>query len=294
VTTGRAGHDEWHERRVVALAERQHGCVTTAQLKAADVSKDAIAYRQKVGWLTRLHRGVYRVGPLTGPLTREKAALLAFGPKAALSHRTAAAIWGLIGILAVLVDVSVPGKQRDRKGVRVHRYRALDRVTTYEGCRITTPAATIADLAPTLNTRDLARVVEQAQVLRLATRAELIAVLPGSRSPALKQALAQPRLTRSEAERRLLELIAKAGLPRPLTNVRIGRHEVDLHWPAQRLVVEVDGYAFHSTREAFERDRARDADLMALGQRVFRVTWRQIVDEPEALIARLAVALAVA
>jgi very-short-patch-repair endonuclease len=221
------------------------------------------------------------------------AALLACGPRAVLSHRTAAAIWGLIGRLPALVDVSVPGKQRDRKGVRVHRNRPLDRVTTYEGCRITTAAATIADLAPTLTDRDLARVIEQAQVLRLATRAELIASLPSRRSPALTQALEQPRLTRSEAERRLLELIGKAGLPRPRTNVRVAGHEVDLYWPAQRLVVEVDGYAFHSTREAFERDRARDAELTARGQRVLRVTWRQIVEEPEAVIARLAAALAV-
>ena len=100
-------------------------------------------------------------------------------------------------------------------------------------------------------------------------------------------------MTRSEAERRLLALIRRARLPIPRTNVRIGRHEVDFHWPEQRLVLEVDGYAFHSSRRAFERDRLRDAELQALGQRVMRATWRQIEREPQALLVLIAGALAV-
>jgi very-short-patch-repair endonuclease len=209
-----------------------------------------------------------------------------------LSHRTAAAIWGVLGPLPAIVDVSVPRNQRNRDGIRIHRYRPLDQVTERDGCRITTPAATIADLAPILPERDLARAIEQAQILRLATRTELLTLLPSRRSQALRTALEHPRLTRSEAERRLLELIDKAGLPRPRTNVRIAGYEVDFHWPEQRLIVEVDGYAFHAGREAFERDRARDAELTARGHRVVRVTWRQIVAEPEAVIARLAAGLA--
>jgi very-short-patch-repair endonuclease len=75
-------------------------------------------------------------------------------------------------------------------------------------------------------------------------------------------------------------------------NARVNHYEVDFLWREQRLIVEVDGYAYHGTRAAFERDRARDADLQARGYRVMRVTWRQLVDEPEALIARIAQALA--
>lgn len=292
MTAGEPERGSCHKRRVMARAERQHGCVTTGQLRAAGMSRGAVAQRVTEGWLTRVHRGVYRVGPLTGPLTGQNAALLACGQKAALSHRTAAAIWGLIATLPAIVDVSVPGNQRSRKGIRVHRHRPLAAVTVHQGCRITTPAATIADLAPALTARDLARAIEQAQILRLATRDELLDALPSRRSRALRTALEQPRLTRSEAERRLLELIDKAGLPRPRTNFRLGRHEVDLFWPEQRLIVEVDGFAFHSSREAFERDRARDAELVALGHRVVRITWRQIAGVPEAVIARLAAALA--
>jgi very-short-patch-repair endonuclease len=86
----------------------------------------------------------------------------------------------------------------------------------------------------------------------------------------------------------MLGLVRAAALPAPRTNVRIGPYEVDAMWNEQRVIVEVDGYAFHSSRAAFERDRARDADLQARGFRVVRVTWRQIVDRPEATVARIA------
>jgi very-short-patch-repair endonuclease len=97
-----------------------------------------------------------------------------------------------------------------------------------------------------------------------------------------------PALTRSEAERRLLDLLVARGVRAPETNVRAGRYEVDILWRAERMVVEVDGYAFHSTRESFEGDRLRDADLQAQGFAVVRVTWRQIVDTPGATVARIA------
>jgi very-short-patch-repair endonuclease len=63
-------------------------------------------------------------------------------------------------------------------------------------------------------------------------------------------------------------------------------------WREQRLIVEVDGFAFHGSRHAFERDRRRDAELLAAGFRVVRFTWRQIAGEPEVVVARLAVLLA--
>jgi very-short-patch-repair endonuclease len=89
----------------------------------------------------------------------------------------------------------------------------------------------------------------------------------------------------------MLALIRAARLPEPQVNATVAGHEVDFLWPEQRLVVEVDGYAFHSSRAAFERDRSRDADLHAAGFRVIRVTWRQLVDEPEVFLVALARAL---
>ena len=76
-----------------------------------------------------------------------------------------------------------------------------------------------------------------------------------------------------------------------MTNAKLGRWEVDAYWPRHRLVVEVDGYAFHSHRRAFERDRAKDRELVLAGLRVLRVTWRQLASGPHAVVATLAAAL---
>ncbi len=160
-------------------------------------------------------------------------------------------------------------------------------------------ALTLVQLAAVLSPRELARAYDEALVRRVTGPEAIASALarnPRRRgAPALRRLLAseQPaRFTRSEAERRLLELVDAAGLPRPETNVRIHGHEVDALWRADGLVVEVDGYRFRSTRAAFERDRRRDGELQAAGMRVVRVTWRQLTGDSHALIARLARLLA--
>jgi very-short-patch-repair endonuclease len=112
--------------------------------------------------------------------------------------------------------------------------------------------------------------------------------------PRLRAVLASGRVgivTRSELESRFLALVTAAGLPAPRVNARIPaggrRFEVDCVWPEPRVAVELDGHAYHSTRAAFERDRARDRLLQAAGWRVIRITWRQLHDEPEAVMADL-------
>jgi very-short-patch-repair endonuclease len=162
---------------------------------------------------------------------------------------------------------------------------------------LTTVRRTLLDLAEHLSLRDLERATDQALGRRLVSRAALgraLELAPGRRGGARLRAMLQreagPALTRSEAEARLLSLVRAGGLPDPQTSKRLGRDEVDFVWQPHRLIVEVDGFAFHSTRAAFERDRRRDAELHA-GFRVMGVTWRQIVEEPEALLVRLTRAL---
>jgi very-short-patch-repair endonuclease len=228
------------------------------------------------------------------------AAVLACGDDALLSHVSAAAMWGLTRPRGGDIDVTLVGRTvHRRQGIAVHRARSLrrDERAARQGIPVTSPARTLLDLATTLPARDLGRAAEEAQVQRLLTPHQLHSYLARSSNRRGVRALRaatrhDPAFTRSEAERRLLELIRAAELPEPQANVRIRDHEVDFLWRRHGLVVEVDGYAYHSTRAAFERDRRRDADLEAAGMRVHRVTWRQISHEPEALVARLAVALA--
>jgi very-short-patch-repair endonuclease len=168
-----------------------------------------------------------------------------------------------------------------------------------DGIRVTSAARTLLDLAAVLPPYLLERAIAEAQVRRLARRRELVDQLERNRgrrgSRVLRRVLdldGGPALTRSEAERRLVKLIRAAELPMPEVNARVGRYEVDFLWPQHKLIVEVDGFAFHSPRASFERDRARDATLAASGYTVLRVTWRQLVQTPETVIARVAAALA--
>jgi very-short-patch-repair endonuclease len=209
-------------------------------------------------------------------------------------------MWSLPSREAAEVDVTVAGRDPgDHPGIRMHRTRRLHRLDVRRCQRmpVTAPARTLLDLAEVVPIRDLERAVEEARIRRLVRPRQLLDVLehsPGRRGAGALRGLldGDPALTRSEAESRLLALLRAAGLAPTAVNARIGRYEVDFLWRPQRLVVEVDGYGYHGTRAAFERDRLRDAELQAAGYRVMRVTWRQLVNRPEALIARIAQALA--
>jgi very-short-patch-repair endonuclease len=291
------------ERAIAELAAKQRGVITRAQLLELGLTRTTIDNWVKHSRLHPLYRGVFLLGhprPIAG--ARQLAAVLASGPGAVLSHLSAAEIWQLLPGREGAVDVTVPGRNPGRKrGIRVHRVRDLDPrdIRKLGGIPITSPARTILDLAADVTPRELEQALAEAYARQLARRSELVSLLarrsprPGTRALRALLEDGTPALTRSQAEDRLLGLIRAAELPAPETNIRIGRHEVDFVWRDQRLIVEVDGFRFHSSRSAFERDRRRDAELGTLGFRVARVTWHQIVDEPVALVARLATALAV-
>jgi very-short-patch-repair endonuclease len=286
------------DRAVLTVAARQHAAITSAQLANAGLTRHAITHRIGTGWLRRMFRGVYLVGPLERPASRAMAATLAVGDGGVLSHYAAAALWGLRSSWEGPIDVTVSGrKTRGRPGIRVYRSHLHPHdVTRRDNIPVTSPARTLLDLAATLPQRDLDRTTEEAQVQRRVTTHSLneqFKRYPHHRgTAALRKAIrSDPALTRSEAERRLLELIRAARLPKPEANAQLHGHEVDFLWHEQRLIVEVDGYAFHSSRSSFERDRRRDRDLQAAGYRVLRITWLELTDGRDALIAELAAAL---
>jgi very-short-patch-repair endonuclease len=164
---------------------------------------------------------------------------------------------------------------------------------------VTAPARALVDLAASAPDHEIERAIAEARVQNLVTDRELEQALeraPVRTGAAKLRALASTdasRLwTRTEIERQLLRLLARAGLPTPETNARINGHEVDFLWRAQRLIVETDGYGAHGHQGAFERDRRRDQTHVASGYRVIRVTWRQLQREPLTVIASIAQALA--
>ena len=275
------------EAALVERAGRQHGVLTTRQLRSAGLGRNAIAGRVNRGWLRRAYYGVYIVGALESELTAPTAALAAFGRNAIISHRTAAVLWRLLPARPEdPVDITLlNANRRSRNGVRVHHaQRTIARKR--HGLRITSPAQTLADL----RTPELDDAYNEALVLNLVTHQEVSALV--HRSPALRAIVEEaPGMTRSKMERELRALVEQAGLPAPQSNVHVHGHEVDLYWPAHRLVVEFDGWSTHSSRTAFESDRLKDAALQLAGERVMRVTGRQLERLPHALVGRLAAAI---
>jgi very-short-patch-repair endonuclease len=229
-------------------------------------------------------------------VAREAGALLACGDGAVLSHRSAGALWGLVARGPAEIDVTLVARRRaGHAGIRIHRaplppqdvMRRLD-------LAVTSPLRTLLDLSAVVSRDELHRAVNEAQVQRLVTADEIRRALGPRRGVrALRDAVGdEPRVTRSDIERRMLALVRRVGLPLPATNVVVAGHEVDFLWPEQRVIVETDGHAAHFTPARFESDRARDARLVAAGYVVLRFTWRQLVREPEVVAARLAAALA--
>jgi len=173
------------DEAVFALAHGRHGLVTSRELAQAGLTPKAVRHRVRIGWLTRLHRGVYLVGPLESPLSRPMAAVLATGPGAALSHGAAATVWEIPSPPAGVIDVLVVRRDvRSREGIRVRRLGEFDErdLSSRHGVPLTTPARTLLDLATILARADLARAVEQAELRRMTNHEQLTALLTRSRS----------------------------------------------------------------------------------------------------------------
>lgn len=287
------------ERVVAEISPRQCGLITRKQLIRAGVSARVVDLAVDTGRLRPIHRGVYAASPLLPSHAAEMAAVLACGIGAVVSHRSAAGLWQLLPPLQppTPVEVSVPGRRPRKPGIRVYRIRALprDETTRSEGVPITTPARTLLDLASVVDSRALERAVARGERRGLVTRTRMTELLdryprrPGAAAlRALINGDTSPALTRSEAEDRFLDIVRRGQLVPPEANVIVEGFEVDFLWRKERLIVEVDGFAYHAVPGAFERDRLRDAILGTHGFRVLRVTWGQLETEPEAVLVRLA------
>jgi len=284
------------DRGIGGLAETQYGVVSRGQLFALGVGRGGVRSRLASGRLHRLHAGVYAVGHRV--LSSEgqwMAAVLAGGSGTVLSHRSAAALWG-IREHSGPIEITTPRKTRSRGSIRRHCARLVsDEVTRCRGIPTTSAPRTLFDLAADLRIDRLEAAIRQAEFLRLwdpLSLPTLIARHPGHRGNAslrlcLERLGRTTGFTRSDFEELFLPFVDQFGLPRPHLNAWLevggGWIEVDCLWRDARLIVELDSRAAHETRSAFETDRDRDRRLQADGWRVVRMTWRQLHDAPGAL-----------
>jgi very-short-patch-repair endonuclease len=276
------------------LARGQHGVVAGWQLAELGFTLPMIHRRVRWKEFRPVHTGVFFVGQ--GPLTfrtRFMAAVLACGPEAVISHHAAAALHDLRPLPQGAIDVTAPENHR-RKGIRCHvsavppRHRAR-----IDAIPVTSLERTYVDYAEQSTARQLKASLEAGErrnILDLRTLQSVIDSSNGRRGiTPLRAAIAElsddPQWTQSPLEERFLELVRSTDLPRPRANVLIEGHLVDFAWPEHRLIVELDGFAFHANRGAFETDRGRDNHLQKKGWRVLRITYRRLHTDPAGVIA---------
>jgi predicted transcriptional regulator of viral defense system len=298
------------EEGISARMESQHGVMHVDQFATLGLRASAVRKRASAGRLHRVHLCVYSlvVPSMLGVRGWWMAAVLACGHGAVLSHRSAAALHDMRGGGVTTVDVSLPSrKYRSHSGIRVHRAASLTPAdtTTFHDIPCTTVARTLLDRAATASHDELRRDYDEAEHLKILdvhAVDELLTRANGHHGAGRLRAVitdrAEPALTRTEIEDRMLALCRHAGLPRPLVNAAIVLADgetfaPDFHWPDRNLVVETDGRAVHLNPRAFEDDRRRDQHLRRAGYETLRVTWRQIANDGEDVGATLRAVLGV-
>ncbi len=290
---------EGFDRAIAELAGAQHGIVARRQLLALGLSSSAIGLRMKAGRLHRIRPGVYAVGhSVLSRQARWMAAVLFADADAVLSHRSAASLWGIREGPSGSIDVTVRKKSRSRGGIRRHfALLPADETTVRLGIPTTTVPRTIFDLSPVLGLDAVERILRESERLRLYDALSLPALVARYRgNRTIRECLNRlrdmpPGVSREELEARFFVFLDARDLPRPHLNawLSIGsrQYQVDCLWPEQRVIVELDGYATHGTRGAFESDRERDRKLAIAGYRSIRLTWWQLHDDPASVAADL-------
>jgi Transcriptional regulator, AbiEi antitoxin len=230
------------DAEIALIAGRQHGLISLEQLRRLGIDRRTVHQRVRAGRLHPVHDGVYAVGFPT--LTRDRqlmAAVLACGPDAVLSHRSAAELWGFRPDGRDSVDITAPGRRgRSPRGIDAHRHSSLQvsDVTRVHGTPCTSVERTLLDLAALVPVWELRKAIAEAEVLRLLDQARLRRLIQRSRG---RRGVARLRLvldglhpqterTRSELERRFLQMCVRADLPSPEVNARL---EIGGRWPSR-------------------------------------------------------------
>jgi hypothetical protein len=280
-----------------AIAKKQHGVITRRQLLALGFSRRSIEHRLSRGRLHSVARGVYVVGWHEMTQTqRWMVAVLACGEGAALSHRSAAALWGIGNERPGVVDVSVRRRCRLRRPdlkIRARRTLALKDIGSRDGIPVTGPVRTLVDLGTELNSLVLERTVNEADKRNLVDPETLRTALdgyagePGVRP--LRKLLDKRtfRLSDSALEVLFRPIAAAADLPPPLTKQMVNGFEVDFYWPNLDLVVETDGLRYHRTPSAQARDAQRDRAHALAGMTSLRFTHYEVKFEAAQVRAEL-------
>jgi hypothetical protein len=292
----------WRERDIQAIASNQYGLITRAQAVDLGATDHEIGRRMRAGRLEQPHRGVYYLNssPATWK-TEVMASVMAGGPGALASHRTAAVLWGFDAVYGRMIELTVPfNEEPDPAGTIVHRTRRLNPGTVLEGIALTSPEKTLLDLASLLPERTLIKAARSAVFKKLTTIEGMdLAVgtyggrgVSGTRKIRRVIRIVADDKSGSVAEIDLNQLVATSPIPPPVQQLRIRLPDgsyvyPDLAWPDRMRIVEADGFETHGTPEQLENDLWRQNQLMDIGWEMRRFTASQIRNDPEAVRAEI-------
>jgi very-short-patch-repair endonuclease len=259
----------------------------------------SIEHRIAKGRLHPLWRGVYVVGRSeVSQKGRWMAAVLACGPEALLSHRSAAALWEIAPVLGGKTIEVTAGAWLRRSGIRVHRRRDLgpEHRRKVDGIPVTDLVSTLVDLASSSKDWQVEHAISEADRIELIEpedlRRAVAALGPRPGMARMKRVLGLDALTDTGLERRFLEIVRAAKLPLPETQVALNGYRVDFYWPSLGLVVETDGWRHHRTSGEQATDRRRDQTHMTSGLTTVRFGEDQIRYEPDYVRRTLATVIA--
>jgi len=272
-------------QELARIAAKQHGVVALRQLQELGLSAREVRGLVTAGHLHRLYRGVYAVGHVK--LTRYgrlKAALLAAGPGAFLSHRTAAALRGLRNLNLKRIEITVVGNAvRSRPGIVIHRTTVAPvkgEVSEIEGLAVSAVPRLLVELAPTETEAELLRLIEESIRKGKFNHANFRAALerhadrPSITKLQAAYAAYKPRPSRKSGLERAFDrlLDEHPEIPEPLRNIHMDIWELDCYWPDHNVALELDGRPYHIVAQEIERDRRKDAYLLTHGIAPLRVT----------------------
>jgi very-short-patch-repair endonuclease len=284
------------------LAARQYSAFSAEQAGTCSVSADVLFRAARGGRVIRLHAGVYAFAG--SPETWERsvlAACLAAGKGAVASHRAAARVWGLLGASDDILEITVPRQRKPRlHGVTIHRSSDLDagQTTVRHRIPVTNPLRTMVDLGAVVPPEAVEDALDAGlawpslfSIAAVEATLEHLARHGRSGAGVLRRVLHERALgdavSDSELERRMAELLRRAGLPAAVfhhvvcTPAGVFLAEVDFAYPEIKLAIEVDGFGAHGTPRAMAKDFVRQNGLVPYGWRVLRFTWRQVTRQPE-------------
>jgi very-short-patch-repair endonuclease len=279
--------------------------------EVAGVPRSAVEHELRVGRIISLQPGVYvSAGTPVDRMLEIRAALLAAGPGAVLSHRTAAWLHGVLRDEPTVIDITVTHDRRPRlRGVQIHRSLRLpdSHRRHIDGLWVTSVDRTLADLGAVVRPGLVGGAVEAAVVARLTTVPRLFEFVDeharrgrkgiGALRLSLEDWMLSERPPDSKLEIAFGRVVRRASIPKPEYQYWVGerpsRYRVDAAWPDVKLAVEVDGFESHGTRSAFQRDLDRQNVLVLRGWTVLRFTWNDVVRRPAHVARQLAAALEV-